>query len=310
MTPPARKPPGASRIAGAILRWYARNGRQLPWRNIRNPYRILVSEIMLHQTQVSRVLALYPLFLKRFPTLRLLAGAERSAVVIAWRGLGYNNRAVRLHELARTLVRKYAGKVPSDPAVLSELPGIGRYTAHALLVSVYRRDAPVVDVNVRRVLSRLFWRMRTTPDLRPPDEIWNLAEGLVPPGRGYEWTQALMDLGATICTARSPSCAVCPVTRFCSSAGTIRQAMASRQLSEPSLDGTPNRIYRGKVVEFLRTEVRSSGVTAGTLGRRILPRFLPRHEPWLRDLLLGLQKDGIVRLREARQFHRTLVRLA
>jgi A/G-specific adenine glycosylase len=310
MPRPAAKPPGAPRVVGPILRWYARNGRRLPWRGIRNPYRILVSEIMLHQTQVSRVLVLYPLFLKQFPTLRSLAEAERSGVVIAWRGLGYNNRAVRLHDLARILVRQYAGKIPADPSVLRELPGIGQYTTHALLVSVHRRDVPVVDVNVRRVLSRLFWRMQTTADLRPEDEIWGAARALIPPGRGYDWTQALMDLGATICTARSPSCIMCPVVRLCSSARTIRHAPASRRGTEPSLNGIPNRIYRGKVIELLRAEGARSGIRAGILGRRIVPDFLPRHEAWLRNLLDALRRDGLVQLREDQSFRRTLVRLA
>jgi A/G-specific adenine glycosylase len=265
---------------------------------------------MLHQTQVSRVLVLYPLFLKQFPTLRALAEAERSGVVVAWRGLGYNNRAVRLHDLARILVRNHGGKIPDDPSVLRELPGIGKYTTHALLVSVHRRDVPVVDVNVRRVLSRVFWRMRTTADLRPEEEIWDAAQALVPAGRGYDWAQALMDLGATICTARSPSCGICPVARLCSSGMALRPAPASRRGTEPSLNGIPNRIYRGKLIEILRTEGARSGVRAEILGRRIVPHFLPRHETWLRNLLDALRRDGLVQLREDQPFRRTLVRLA
>ena len=297
-------------IVRAILDWYGQRGRDLPWRDIREPYRILVAEIMLQQTQVSRVLTLYGPFLKRFPTLRSLARADRSDVIIAWRGLGYNNRAVRLHALAQQLVRSYRGKIPAELSVLSGLPGIGTYTAHALLVSVHGRDVPVVDVNVRRVLSRLFWPMRTTLDLRPDGEIWEIARGLVVPGRAYDWSQALMDLGATICTARTPACPECPVGRYCRSAGSILHTTALSRKREPSLGGVPNRIYRGRVIELLRLEGGRAGLRARTIGEALLPRFQARHERWLRKLIKGLERDGLVRLREDRRFHQTLIWLA
>ena len=145
----------------AVLRWYRQNGRTLPWRGEQDPYRVLVSEVMLQQTQVSRVLEKYPLFLKQFPTLRALARAERSSVIRAWRGMGYNNRAVRLHLLAQTVVNSHGGVLPRTEEELTLLPGIGRYTARALLSSVFHIPVPVVDVNVHRFFSRLFWPMRT-----------------------------------------------------------------------------------------------------------------------------------------------------
>lgn len=310
MPRPSRKTTVPPRIVRTLLRWYGQRGRKLPWRDIRDPYRILVAEIMLQQTQVSRVLVLYGPFLKRFPTLRSLARADRSDVIIAWRGLGYNSRAVRLHALAQSLIRSHSGKIPADPSVLGRLPGIGKYTAHALLVSVHAHDVPVVDVNVRRVLSRLFWPMRTTLDLRPDGEIWEFARGLVVPGRAYDWAQALMDLGATICTARTPACPDCPVARYCRSAGIIRHTTASSRMREPSLGGVPNRIYRGRVIELLRSERGQAGLRAETIGEQLLPRFQTRHERWLRDLIKGLERDGLVGLRETRTFRRTLVRLA
>jgi A/G-specific adenine glycosylase len=304
------KAAGAPQLTGAILRWYGRRGRRLPWRRTRVPYRILVSEIMLQQTQVSRVMQMYAPFLRRFPTLRSLAQAERSEVVIAWRGLGYNNRAVRLHALARTLDRRHRGRIPADASVLASLPGIGRYTAHALLVAVHGHDAPVVDVNVRRLLSRIFWRMQTTADLRPEREIWDLARTLVVPGRGYDWTQALMDLGATVCTARVPSCAECPVTALCRSAPAIRQVKISRRRTEPSQAGVPNRIYRGRVIELLRAERGTAGLAVARLGRRIFPRYTHHQEAWLGSLLEGLRRDGLIRILHRKPFHRTRVSLA
>jgi A/G-specific adenine glycosylase len=158
----------------------------------------LIAEIMSHQTRLDRVLQLYPLFLKRFPSFRALARAPRARVVIAWRGLGYNCRAVRLHLLARAVVGKHGGTIPPSREEILALPGVGPYTAHALLVALHGTDDPVVDVNIRRVLSRIFWRMPTTADLRPEREVWDLATRLVPRGRGYEWSQALMDVGAMI----------------------------------------------------------------------------------------------------------------
>jgi A/G-specific adenine glycosylase len=299
-----------AQVVRTILRWYARHGRRLPWRGIGDPYRILIAEIMLHQTQVNRVLLLYPVFLRRFPTLSSLAGAPQSAVVIAWRGLGYNNRAVRLHKLAGMLVRDFEGALPEQINELERLPGIGKYSAHALAVSVHRRDLPVVDVNIRRVFSRLFWRMPTTADLRPQKEIWQRAETLVPRGRGYEWMQAVMDLGATVCTARTPACPECPVEELCASVRTMVGVRPVRITKEPLMAGEPNRIYRGRIIETLRSSKGHSGICAVTLGKTIYPRFSHRNEPWLRRLLAGLEKDGLIRSNNPPSFRHCVVRLA
>lgn len=299
-----------ARVVRTILRWYARHGRRLPWRGIRDPYRILIAEIMLHQTQVNRVLLLYPVFLRRFPTLRSLARAPQSAVVIAWRGLGYNNRAVRLHKLAGMLVRESGGALPEQVDELERLPGIGKYSAHALAVSVHQRDLPVVDVNIRRVLSRLFWSMPTTADLRPEKEIWEHAEALVPRGRGYQWMQALMDLGATVCTARAPACPKCPVEELCVSVRTMARVRPLRITRESLMAGEPNRIYRGRIIETLRSGGGRNGIHAVKLGKAIYPRFSHRHELWLRRLLAGLEKDGLIRTNDPPSFRHCVVRLA
>jgi A/G-specific adenine glycosylase len=282
-------------VTRAILGWYRRHGRALPWRDIRNPYRILVAEIMLHQTQVSRVLQIFPEFLRRFPTLRALAAAPRSEVIIAWRGMGYNNRAVRIHRLAQQLCAHHGGKLPRTIGEYLPLPGIGPYTAHALLVSVYRMDLPVVDVNIHRVFSRLFWRMKTTADLRPGKEIWTLAKTLVPRARGYDWTQALMDLGATVCTARAPQCPSCPVAKLCSSATAMKQTAAPAARPEPSRAGVPVRIYRGRIVETLRSS--RTGLTVPQIGSGILGDFSHRQVPWLRTVIRALERDGLVCVR-------------
>jgi A/G-specific adenine glycosylase len=279
----------------AIFHWYRRHGRTLPWRDIRNPYRILVAEIMLHQTQVSRVLQIFPRFLRRFPSLRALATGPQAEVVIAWRGMGYNNRAVRIHRLARQLCAYHGGKLPRTIRECLLLPGIGKYTAHALLVSVYRMNLPVVDVNIRRVFSRLFWRMKTTADLRPEKEVWALATTLVPRARGYDWTQALMDLGATVCIARVPKCPSCPIADLCCSRTAMKQSAGAVVRREPSFAGIPTRIYRGRIVEALRSS--RAGLTMRQIGSGMVVNFSGIRMPWLRNLIRALERDGLVRVR-------------
>lgn len=304
-------------LVRTILRWYSRQGRTLPWRlptgqagNITNPYRILVSEVMLQQTQVSRVLVKYPEFLHRFPSIRKLATAKQREVVIAWRGMGYNNRAVRLHRLAKTVVLKYGGTLPPSFEELIALPGIGRYTAHALLASAFRKDVPIVDVNVRRLFSRVFWRMKTTADMRPVNEIWELAGELVPKQRAYDWNQALMDLGATICTARSPQCSACPVAALCSSRNAMKRVMPSPGKQEPMRDGIPHRIYRGRIIETLRQHHGRKRLRPDAVGRTIHPEYSTKHRRWLESLLTGLVKDGLIRRSTGRIWNEQRIRLA
>jgi len=193
-----------------LLAWYKRNARVLPWRQTRNPYAILVSEFMLQQTQVRRVLEFYPRFLKRFPTLGSLARSQPKAVMEAWDGLGYYARARNLHRLAREVTRRHDGALPKEPEDLRTLPGVGRYTAGAVACFAYEKPVPTVDTNVKRVLERVF---RTK-------DVWGLAAAIVPKNgkRAWRFNQALMELGALVCTARSPKCPKCPVRRECPSA--------------------------------------------------------------------------------------------
>jgi A/G-specific adenine glycosylase len=199
-----------------LLTWYAVHGRDLPWRRTREPYRILVSEIMLQQTQVDRVLPKYRQFLRRFPTLRSLAEADVDQVRQLWYPLGYNVRPVRLHMIARETLAHYRGRLPDDAERLRRLPGVGRYTAGAILSFAYGRDEPILDTNVRRVLGRVFLGPRRFARARDR-ALWDLAGSLVPRGRGYDFNQALMDFGATWCTPRRPRCQPCPLRRLCAS---------------------------------------------------------------------------------------------
>lgn len=209
-------PRNALRFKRRLLEWYRRQARDLPWRRTRDPYRVLVSEFMLQQTQVSRVLDYYPRFLTRFPTVGALADARPRQVREAWEGLGYYRRAEHLHRLARTVVREHAGAIPADPDALHALPGVGRYTAGAVATFAYERRVPAVDTNVARVLRRVF-RPRPATGARGARRLWALAESLLPrrPGTAWEFNQALMDLGATVCVARRPRCEVCPVRPAC-----------------------------------------------------------------------------------------------
>ncbi|MDH4044491.1 MAG: A/G-specific adenine glycosylase [Gemmatimonadota bacterium] len=226
-------PANALRFKRALLKWFRANGRDLPWRATRDPYRIAVSEFMLQQTQVSRVLDYYPRFLRRFPTLEALAKARPRAVREAWEGLGYYRRAENLHRLARTVVREHAGTIPAAPEELETLPGVGRYTAGAIATFAYERRAPAVDTNVARVLGRVFRtagrRAGNSAERRNGSSaerrnggtaerrLWELAERLLPrsPRVAWEFNQALMDLGARVCVARKPRCAECPVRAAC-----------------------------------------------------------------------------------------------
>jgi len=200
-----------------LLAWYARHGRDLPWRRTRDPYRVLVSEIMLQQTQVDRVVPKYHQFLARYPTLEDLAAARRRDVRRLWYPLGYNVRPIRLHQIARESVARYGGRLPETADGLRNLPGIGRYTAGAVLSFAYGRDAAVLDTNVRRVLMRVFVGPRRARRVRGDKAYWDLAEALVPVGRAYDFNQGLMDFGATWCSPRAPRCPVCPMRSFCAS---------------------------------------------------------------------------------------------
>jgi A/G-specific adenine glycosylase len=198
-----------------LLRWFRRNGRDLPWRRTRDPYHIIVSEFMLQQTQVSRVQAYYHRFLERYPSIQALAVAPPAAVRESWEGLGYYRRAVNLHRLAQEVVRDRAGVIPRDSADLRRLPGVGRYTAAAVASFAFERATPAVDTNVSRVIRRAFHPR--APQRSLARRLWDTAEQIVPRRGKSAWVfnQAIMELGALICTARVARCDVCPVSTAC-----------------------------------------------------------------------------------------------
>ena len=190
-----------------LLIWYKKAARRLPWRETRNPYAILVSEFMLQQTQVSRVLEYYPRFMARFPTIDKLARARPRAVMEQWDGLGYYARARNLHALARVVSKTHDGRLSDKPEELQQLPGVGRYTAGAVACFAYEKPVPAVDTNVKRVLQRVF----------ATDDVWGQATKLTPRNgkRAWKLNQAIMELGALLCTARTPKCPQCPVSGQC-----------------------------------------------------------------------------------------------
>jgi A/G-specific adenine glycosylase len=200
---------GLSLGADALLDWSERTRRDLPWRRTRDPWAVLVSELMLQQTQVARVVPRFGEFLDQFPTVEACAAASVGAVVTAWAGLGYNRRAVNLHRCAVLVVERHGGNLPGELDALLALPGIGPYTARALLAFAWERDVGVVDTNAARVLARTSGRTLTRRQVQAE------ADAAVPTGRGWPWNQAVLDLGAMVCTSRDPRCGACPVRPVC-----------------------------------------------------------------------------------------------
>jgi len=204
-----------ARVRVALSAWYRRNGRDLPWRNTRDPYAIWVSEVMLQQTRVGAVAPYYCRFLERFPDVRALARARLQSVLKAWEGMGYYSRARNLHRAARLVVSRFGGQLPRSPGELMGLPGIGRYTAGAIASIAFGLDEPVLDGNVTRVLARLFPIRANPKEAVVQRKLWDLARQMIPPGQAGLVNQAMMDLGAVVCVPRAPRCPVCPVRRYC-----------------------------------------------------------------------------------------------
>ena len=202
-------------IQQRLLAWAEGALRDLPWRQVRDPYRVWVSEIMLQQTRVETVIPYYLRWMRQFPTIAALARADLGDVLKAWEGLGYYARGRNLHRAARIVVDDYDGRLPDDRAALLALPGIGPYTVGAILSLAFERDAAVLDGNVRRVLSRLFAIDDDPGEAATRERLWALAEEMVPTGRAGRFNEALMDLGAMVCTPRAPHCGNCPLNPVC-----------------------------------------------------------------------------------------------
>ena len=201
------------RFQNRLLKWYKEHGRDLPWRRTSDPYHILVSEVMLQQTQVDRVIPKYHEFLERYPSFAELAVASVAEVKQTWYPLGYNIRPERLHSIACETVARYGGQLPSAADELLSFKGIGRYTAGAIRSFAFNEDAPILDTNVIRVLHRVFIAQGDPKGQKAV--LWDLSEALIPRGKGYDFNQAIMDFGATVCTARDPYCLLCPMKTVC-----------------------------------------------------------------------------------------------
>jgi A/G-specific adenine glycosylase len=198
-----------------LLSWYRTHGRSLPWRTTNDPYHILVSEVMLQQTQVDRVLPKYHEWLEKFPSFEALAAANEADVSATWRPLGYNIRPKRLQSIARESVARYGGQLPSDEETLLSFKGIGAYTAGAIRSFAFRQRAAILDTNVARVLFRVFVAKGDPKAHAMRRQLWELSEALVPYKHVFDFNQGLMDLGATVCAPRAPRCDGCPMKGFC-----------------------------------------------------------------------------------------------
>ena len=208
-------PFSASELVQRLLIWYGRSGRDLPWRNSRDPYRIWLSEVMLQQTTVAAVIGYYQRFLEKFPTVESLAAASLEDVIDLWAGLGYYSRARNLHAAAKLIVDEFDGSFPAEVEELQRLPGVGRSTAGAISALAFDRHAPILDGNVRRVFCRLFALQEPSRASSAEKQLWRWSGQVTPIEHIHDYTQAIMDLGATVCTPRKPLCCECPWNAVC-----------------------------------------------------------------------------------------------
>jgi A/G-specific adenine glycosylase len=248
---PASFPPAAR---DAILAWYVDHGRFLAFRRTSDPYAVLVSEAMAQQTQAARAGEAWLRFLERFPTVGALAAASPADVLRAWQGLGYNRRALNLQRAARRIVERHDGRVPADLEALEALPGVGPYTARAIAAIAFGRPVGAVDTNVRRVLGRIV--VGDAPGV-PAAELQLLADATVPADRAADWTHAVMDVGATVCRPRQPSCDACPARWWCAYAADVRPRSSERPTARtrtpPVAFAATSRWLRGRIVDRLRS---------------------------------------------------------
>lgn len=298
-----------ARVHTLLLRWYASEQRDLPWRSTSDPYAILVSEIMLQQTQVDRVLPKYKQFLAAFPTLEALAEAPTSKVISVWAPLGYNTRAVRLQSMAQQVVAEYHGHIPDTIEELLKLKGIGRYTAGAIACFAYHKQVATVDTNIRRVLHRIFLGLEHPQPRVEDGQMLQVAEQVLPQGQAYAWNQALMDMGATVCTSANPLCPDCPLQEVCQAytdmsqyslfpSGSVLRQLRKVAEKKTGYQTTPftstNRYFRGRIIDHLRLLADDQRITLNELGAKIKPEFCDEDLPWIQKLIQGLAKDGLL----------------
>jgi A/G-specific adenine glycosylase len=270
-------------IQQKILLWYKQHKRDLPWRKTDNPYYIVVSELMLQQTQVDRVIPKYYAFLKKFPTIQSLAMASAAEVIDTWAGLGYNRRALYLHKFAQAVTAQHDGQIPGSQEELIKLPGIGPYTSQAIRCFAFRMDVSVVDINIKRIYSRLFLRGEGSNN-----ELNNIAREMIPHGEGVTWNNALMDFGATVCMDK-PKCDSCPLQSECSA----YIAGCPEKYAKPKTQSTfigSNRYYRSLVIKALRKKKKF------TLSLHEIHAIKPadKSEEWFKGIITSLERDGLI----------------
>ncbi|MGI9604448.1 MAG: A/G-specific adenine glycosylase [Acidimicrobiales bacterium] len=266
----------------ALLSWGSDTRRDLPWRRTRDPWAVMVSEMMLQQTQVNRVIPRYEEFMARFPDVGSCAAAPQAEVVRLWAGLGYNRRARHLHQSAVVVVSEHSGLMPSRLDLLLALPGVGPYTARAIQVFAFEYDVGPVDTNVARVLAR--W----TGQPLGRAEVQDLADRMVPAGQGWAWTQALFDLGAGVCTKRAPTCVRCPVSAGCAWRGEGNdpaEGSAGVSRTQSRFEGS-DRQGRGRLMAALRSAPVPTDEVAVTLG-------WPDDEPRAAVVVAALIDEGL-----------------
>lgn len=290
-------------VARTLIQWFTQSGRDLPWRKTRDPYRILVSEVMLQQTQVERVIPKYQAFLTQFPDLAALATAPASAVITAWQGLGYNRRALYLQKTAQTVLTEHGGVFPADVTVLRSLPGLGPYTAGAIACFAYEQDVAFMDVNIRRVAVRLW----SDPQAAVPPErdLLTTIAAHIPQGQGWAFNQAIMELGATICTAKTPHCPRCPLRAECADyAGRrtadehllpipVRILKTVAEKPAPRFVGS-NRYFRGRIIDILRAVPDNAGLSQSALRAEVEALGEPIAPSAFDSIVTKLVSDGLV----------------
>ncbi|MBI5798247.1 A/G-specific adenine glycosylase [Candidatus Woesearchaeota archaeon] len=269
-----------------VLSWYAREGRKLPWRETQDPYKILVSEMMLQQTQVDRVVPKYHAFLERFPSAKDLATAPPAEVLQYWSGLGYNRRALYLQKCAKEIVSAF----PKTIEDLQKLPGIGSYTAAALLSFAFNKNVVVVDVNIELLYKRLFY---------PRKDVAVIAEENLPLRKSRDWHNALMDIGALYCSAKNPQCTLCPLQKLCASAFNAERHEETRVKKKVVPFKNSDRIVRGGILKLLAVK---DGQEINLLFRALQLQGIEREKKLFSLILKKLEKDGLVCIKNKKVF--------
>lgn len=281
-------------IHGIILDWFAREGREFPWRyQSPDPYHVLISEYMLQQTQTSRIAERFPIFLMQFPDIHALSKANNQEMILAWQGLGYNNRALRIRDCARSIVNMYKGLIPDNYDALIQLPGIGPYTASAILSFAYGKDISVIDVNIRRVYARL--QGISNSEKISQKKMQEYADKAYPKKESSAWHQALMDIGAQYCKANQALCEHCPLQTHCGSAFNVKIEKKNTKKPEPSHRGIPNRMWRGKIIEYLRNSIDYQSEKSRLMYKILDSSIDLKDQVWFDEIIMpALIKDRLI----------------